>query len=387
MEVLINQLITTAVGLAILGGSYALDLAVGTIKVLFTKNIKWSWKKMGEDLLKAILLGLSIEAWVALWNVANWYASHIGLDITAFTDAMSIAGMVGAIGAGSFWYLSNAGKNLIDFVNTKHVEVKMTGEADYEGIAESIEEYISKLTSKEAVAAQQEAEEKHDKEGGLGYYYSVPHDSYDAFRNAVMGNGYDLDGCYGFQCWDGACLLWQQIGRWLATGNGAAEGCWRLKKEENAGGEFDLIYNKSQVKRGDIVVFSCGQYGHIGFADEDYNGGTTIRFLGQNQSSDMKFCVINMNMATFMGAFRFHDWIKTPAPTPTPAPVPKTATISVGDVVVPKKLVDYYGTRLTQYDDNYVVTQINGDRAVLCANRGGNLICWAAMSTNNIKKA
>ena len=324
-----------------------------------------------------LLLAFSIEAWIVLWYIAGWYAKNIGLDITEFTDAMSISGMIGAIGIGAFWYLANAGRNLLDFVNTKHIEVKIDESAvDYEAIAN----YVANLTTQRDVERQKALEEKHIEEGGLGYSYVVPHENYQVFRDYVIGKGFDLDGKFSYQCWDGACLLWQQIGRWLYTGNGCASGCWTLKREENAGADFELIYDKKNIKRGDVVVFSCGQYGHIGYADENYNGSDHIRLLGQNQSADMKFCVIDMSLATFLGAFRFKEWVKKPTPTPVPS------KFQVGDTVVPKKLVDYYGTPLVQWDDNYVITQIDGDRAVLCANRNGDLICWAALNTNNIKK-
>lgn len=72
-----------------------------------------------------------------------------------------------------------------------------------------------------------------------------------------------------------------------------------------------------------------------------------------------------------------------PAPAPTPTPKPQEDGFKVGDVVVPTRLVDYNGTHLVQYDENYTITQINGDRAVLSA-RGA---IWAAMNTKDIKKA
>ena len=74
----------------------------------------------------------------------------------------------------------------------------------------------------------------------------------------------------------------------------------------------------------------------------------------------------------------------TPEPTPAPAPEPE---FKVGDIVVPTRLVDYYGTQLVQYDDNYTITQINGDRAVLSAPRNGQMVVWAAMNTKDIRKA
>lgn len=73
-------------------------------------------------------------------------------------------------------------------------------------------------------------------------------------------------------------------------------------------------------------------------------------------------------------------------PKPTPAPTPSTG-FNVGDKVVPITLVDYKGTHLVQYDPYYFITELKGDRAVLSANRGGKYYVWAAMNTNNIKKA
>lgn len=75
-----------------------------------------------------------------------------------------------------------------------------------------------------------------------------------------------------------------------------------------------------------------------------------------------------------------------PQPTPEPTPEPEPE-FKVGDKVVPTKLVDYTGTQLVQYDDYYIITQINGDRAVLSADRNGQMIVWAAMNTSNIRKA
>ena len=71
---------------------------------------------------------------------------------------------------------------------------------------------------------------------------------------------------------------------------------------------------------------------------------------------------------------------KVNAPAPQPEP---DNGFHVGDVVVPTVLVDYYGTPLYRFDDNYVITEIDGDRAVLSA-RGQ---IWAAMNTSNIRHA
>lgn len=74
---------------------------------------------------------------------------------------------------------------------------------------------------------------------------------------------------------------------------------------------------------------------------------------------------------------------KVDAPAPAPAPTPAPAGFKVGDVVVPTRLVDYNGTPLVQYDPNYTISELNGDRAVLTA-RGA---VWAAMNTKDLRKA
>lgn len=156
--------------------------------------------------------------------------------------------------------------------------------------------------------------EKHadfEADGGQGSVYSVDVSSYDAFRNNVVNHGYDIDNYYGFQCWDGAALLWQQIGRDLSTGGtGAAKGCWTHARDKNAGSDFDVVTSQSNLRRGDVIVFGGGQYGHIGFVDR-INGDGTINVLGQNQNGGVNgspFNVIRMSLGNFLGAFRFKRW-------------------------------------------------------------------------------
>ena len=75
------------------------------------------------------------------------------------------------------------------------------------------------------------------------------------WKNMTIGKSYDEDKAFGFQCWDYGALLWGNIGRYghagvpynypyLSTANtGYAYGIW-LARTENAGSEFDLIYNR-----------------------------------------------------------------------------------------------------------------------------------------------
>lgn len=73
---------------------------------------------------------------------------------------------------------------------------------------------------------------------------------------------------------------------------------------------------------------------------------------------------------------------KVSSATPAPA-TPSTTGFNVGDVVVPTRLVSYDGVALTQYDSNYTISELKGDRAVLMA-RGA---VWSAMNTKDLKKA
>ena len=160
--------------------------------------------------------------------------------------------------------------------------------------------------------------------------------SYDGFRTdalnrAAQNLGYDVDGYYGYQCWDLAAELWMNIpefansGLWPHTGpNLAVMECWTVSRDANAGHSFDLIYNLSDVKRGDIIVLGpsdISDVGHIAFADEDYSQQSMnwMHLLGQNQvSPSLQYghipTVTLLNVSSFLGAFRYHGWMQ---PTPS----------------------------------------------------------------------
>lgn len=93
---------------------------------------------------------------------------------------------------------------------------------------------------------------------------------------------------------------------------------------------------------------------------------------------------------------RIVEWVEEPVvvpePEPTPEPTPEPEPVvddgfKVGDIVMPTRLVDYYGTPLKQYDFTYTISQIDGDRAVLTAPRGDKNVVWAAMNIKYIRKA
>lgn len=158
-------------------------------------------------------------------------------------------------------------------------------------------------------------------------YVTIPTTTYDVWKAVVNGNGYDVDSSYGCQCWDLASEFWYNVGFGTGyptlAGTHSAYGAWD-DRMTNAGTSFDLIYDKTQIKRGDIIVFNYftgNPYGHIGFADQDYNGTDTINILSQNNggtpdpSGGSETNVNTYSLTHFRGAFRYKAWEE---PTPTP---------------------------------------------------------------------
>lgn len=162
-------------------------------------------------------------------------------------------------------------------------------------------------------------------------HVSVPYSTYDIFRDAVNGNWYDWDGFYGAQCWDGVQLLYGQVGQILYTGpNSRASECWTVASSRirNGSGHFSIVEGKTNIKKGDVIVFNRNtgwthSAGHIGFANEDYNGTNTISLLSQNYENPSAvngspFSIDDVDLTPFLGIFRFDEWQGTPPTPPTP---------------------------------------------------------------------
>ena len=212
LENMIEQLTTVAVGLGILGGAYLVWLISGIANVIFTEGRKWSWKRMFEDITKALLMSIAMLAWVAIFNALDWFSLKMGADISKILEGANVTGLIGGIIGGTVYFVGKGYKNFYEFINKNHItpEIK-EGSQDYKTITEKVFELFE--TRPEVVEQQKKSEEEHEK-GGVGNHYSVSIDCYESFRNTVIGNGYDLDGQYSYQCWDGACLLWDELGRY-----------------------------------------------------------------------------------------------------------------------------------------------------------------------------
>ena len=203
---------------------------------------------------------------------------------------------------------------------------------------------------------------ENETECGLGQYIYAPTETYTQFKDYTIGKCWNTDGYFGSQCWDLGDLFWQNYaGRNLSTcGTGGAKGAW-LCKDQNAGNEFDLIYDKTQLQAGDWVIFNGGQWGHVGMALGSYNNGY-VALLGQNQGGSpceqggSSTNIINISLKDFAGAFRPKTYEK-PEPTPTPTPLPTTGcdywNVKEGDtmsgIMLTCENTVVYGEPMNQY--------------------------------------
>ena len=173
-------------------------------------------------------------------------------------------------------------------------------------------------------------------------YVTVPITSYAAWKAATNGNGYDVDSTYGCQCWDFAAVFWYNVGfpqGYPQISSSSAYTMWSVTANRLAntayGGTvyFDLVYNLSDVKQGDIMVFdqfAQNPFSHVGFADINYSEWTPdpnepyeFPILSENNGGTPDpeggayANVHGYDTRLFLGAFRYKDWEITP-PTPTP---------------------------------------------------------------------
>lgn len=162
-----------------------------------------------------------------------------------------------------------------------------------------------------------------------GQVYLNPnyYDTYDHWRAFCLTHGINFDWVYGNQCVDTPKLLWFQYGLRYYTGSqGYAYESWTQNQTNNARYPFIAVEGVANIKRGDCIIFganSWSAYGHVGFADEDFQvGKATIKCLGQNQgqgiSSGTPSNIIEMNLSRYLGSFRNTKWTTTPPTPPTP---------------------------------------------------------------------
>lgn len=249
---------------------------------------------------------------------------------------------------------------------------------------------------------------------GSAYNNTYP----EPYRSAPKDTLVDPSTCYNRECVSYcAWKICEAVGSWLRRTGGMNAKDWVYRLPENG-------YNEVVTPRDGglyVGVLTSGVYGHVVW----FEGGDVISEYNYGYAGNYGV------RAIVLSDYRWFE-IKAPAPSPAPAPTPAKKSneeianevirgewgnnperqqrleaagydynaiqaivneklgggtpssdgFSVGDTVVPIRLVDYNGTPLVQYDDTYTISELNGNRAVLTA-RGQ---VWAAMNTADIRK-
>lgn len=136
--------------------------------------------------------------------------------------------------------------------------------------------------------------------------------TYEDFKNEVLGKGFDIDGAYGQQCFDGAMYYSQCLGYpvFHCPITGYVQDIWELRQTS---GILEFYDEVELLEPGDIVVFKRSTYtplSHIAIFDHNVDG-VCGAFLGQNQggiacpSGGSAFNIISLPYsATYPTAFR-----------------------------------------------------------------------------------
>lgn len=111
--------------------------------------------------------------------------------------------------------------------------------------------------------------------------------SYNDFYNTHNNKGYDIDGYYGWQCWDGYAEYCRYLGypHSNCTSSGYVKDIWT---QRHSNGMLRYFNEVSVMQPGDVAVFrevaGWTPYSHIAIFHGDAGNGYGW-FFGQNQNS------------------------------------------------------------------------------------------------------
>nr|DAS05655.1 MAG TPA: transcriptional regulator [Caudoviricetes sp.] len=182
--------------------------------------------------------------------------------------------------------------------------------------------------------------------GSLGATHG-PWSSLSEFYNDTYGKGVDMDGSYGYQCWDLIeYFMVNQAGVRFATGVSVGLGAcysgvywsWANTAARNKiteTGKFRAISGNSDIMPGDVVICDLGtvmggecgniKVGHVGIALDGIDSGiyrhqNKINLLAQNQGGypyrlgGANANVIQLPISKILGVFRYtgSDYMPNP---------------------------------------------------------------------------
>ena len=290
MEDIINKLITVGVGLALLAGTWFIWFLSGVANNLFSDK-KWSWKRTLEDVVKTLLMGLTILAWVALAEALDWYTAQVGMDISALLDGASITGLIAIICGGSGYYTMKAFKNFANFIGTDHV-AKKVGDTNYKAIAEPVKDFFDTILGKtvkeqlieDGVTGEVlEGEEVPDELAGMG---GIANTYPEPYRSAPQDSMTDPSTCYNRECVSYCAWKIKELtGSWPRRTGGMNAKYWVQRLAENG---YTKVVDRPQNGGCYVGVSEAGTYGHVVWFEEEnviteYNysirGGFSVRAI------------------------------------------------------------------------------------------------------------
>lgn len=154
--------------------------------------------------------------------------------------------------------------------------------------------------------------------------------SYQDFKNKVLGKRFDVDGYYGYQCWDGYAYYSKYLGYPIShcTTSHFVKDIWNNRKTNGMLNNYNEV---TVMQPGDVAVFkecSVTPDSHIAIFDSDAGNGYGW-FLGQNQGGAggaFNLCKLPY-YATFDTAFRPKCFAKTTSNVTASKPTTTTEVI------------------------------------------------------------
>lgn len=112
-------------------------------------------------------------------------------------------------------------------------------------------------------------------------------DKVKLFQNEVLGSGFDIDGYFGWQCWDGYAkyCLWLGVPFSNCMVSGYVKDLWEQRYNNGILDYFDEVEN---LEGGEVAIFTENEWtpvSHVAVFVADIDG-TQGWFLGQNQGGE-----------------------------------------------------------------------------------------------------
>lgn len=216
--------------------------------------------------------------------------------------------------------------------------------------------------------------------------------TFSHFRKTVLGKGYNIDGYYGAQCWDGFAQYCKYWGYPVINTSltGYAKDLWN---DQHFNGILHHFRACSEPKVGDVVIYTecpSAPKSHVGIVSKIYSNKLLV--LGQNQGGKLYpgggsvFNEIYMSRVGVLGYFRpialSGDSLDSQVLNRKPKEFIKQK--STFTVVYPKGLTIWNAPNV-KYATSTGLKYNNGDSVIIDGyvnHDGYRWVSWISVSTN-----